>query len=689
MIRKTISFVLLTSVLLFAQLDRTQKPKPGPAPEIKIGEYESFTLDNGLQVFVVENDKLPRVTVSLQLHREAIMENENTGYISIAGELLRAGTENKTKDELDEAIDFIGADISTSSTGIYGSSLSKHTDKLLALMSDVLLHPSFKEEELEKIKKQTISGLKAAKEQPSAIASNVRKVLLYGKDHPYGEIQTEETVANITAEMCKEYYNTYFHPNIAFLAIVGDITKDDAEELVKKYFSEWTAKEVPTFTYTDVSAPANNKIAFVDRANAVQSVVNITYPISLDKFGDDAIKASVMNYLLGGGVSGEFFQVLREEKGYTYGAYSSITGDKLVGNFTSACDARNEVTDSVIITFLDVMKKFRNEKVSEEKLQAAKNFLTGSFSRALESSQTVAGFALNIARYNLPSDYYQNYLKKLNSVTVNDIHESAQKYVNPENAHILIVGKGDDVLEGLVKLSGDNKVSFYDTYGNEYDPSANKAEEGVTAKSIIENYISAIGGREKVEKIKDKTTLITSKVQGMEIKLEIFNKAPNKYLQTMDAGMMKQKSVYDGVVGKVAAMGKEQILEGDYLENMKMEATLNLFLNYSAAGINAKLAGTDKVDGEDVYIVNLTLPNKDVWTHYYSKTSGLLVKESKSLKLPQGVMTQSSLYNDYKEVDGIKFPFKITQSVGPQSMELEVTSLKTNTGLEDSLFSTK
>jgi len=127
----------------------------------------------------------------------------------------------------------------------------------------------------------------------------------------------------------------------------------------------------------------------------------------------------------------------------------------------------------------------------------------------------------------------------------------------------------------------------------------------------------------------------------------------------------------------------------DYLENMKMEATLNLFLNYSAAGINAKLAGTDKVDGEDVYIVNLTLPNKDVWTHYYSKTSGLLVKESKSLKLPQGVMTQSSLYNDYKEVDGIKFPFKITQSVGPQSMELEVTSLKTNTGLEDSLFSTK
>lgn len=689
MIKKIIGFVLITTAMLFAQVDRSQKPIPGPAPEIKIGEYESFTLDNGLKVFVVENNKLPRVAFSLQLHREAIMEKENTGYIPIAGELLRTGTVTKTKDELDEAIDFMGANISTSSTGIYGSSLSKHTDKLLALMSDVLLHPSFKKEELEKIKKQTMSGLKAAKENPSAIAANVRRVLLFGKDHPYGELQTEETVANVTVEMCKEYYNTYFHPNIAFLAIVGDITKDDAQELVEKYFGEWKAQEVPTYTYSDVSAPANNKYAFVERANSVQSVIKVSYPISLDKFGDDAIKASVMNYLLGGGASGEFFQVLREEKGYTYGAYSSTNGDKLVGSFTASCDARNEVTDSVIITFLDVMNKFRDEKVTEEKLQAAKNYITGSFSRSLESSQTVARFALNIARYNLPSDYYQNYLKKVNSLTVEDIHESANKYVKPENAYILVVGKGDDVLEGLEKLSGDNKVAFYDNYGNEYDPSANKVEDGVTAESVIDNYISAIGGRENVEKIKDRTSYITTKVQGMEMKLEVFNKAPNKYLQTLDAGVMKQKTVFDGTVGKISAMGNTQLLEGDKLDEMKYEATLNLFLNYAGADITTKLAGTDKVEGEDVYVVNLTLPSKDVWTHYYSKTSGLLVKESKSLKLPQGVMTQNISYNDYKDVNGVKFPFKIIQSVGPQTMELIVTSMKTNTGLEDSLFSTK
>ena len=689
MIKKILSFVLLTATLIFAQVDRTKKPEPGPAPEIKIGEYETFTLDNGLRVFVVENNKLPQVAFSLQLHRDPILEKENVGYVAIAGQMLRTGTVSKTKEQLDDAVDFIGANLSTSATGIFASSLTKHTDELLTLMSDVLLHPAFRQEELDKIKKQTISGLKAAKEDPSSIAANVRKAILYGKNHPYGEIETEESINNVTVDLCKNYYDTYFRPNIAFLAIVGDITKDDAEDLVKKYFSDWKKKDVPTFDYNKVTAPTKDEIAFVDRPSAVQSVINITYPINLEKFGDDAITASVMNYLLGGGASGEFFQILREEKGYTYGAYSSITGDRLVGNFTASCDARNEVTDSAVTTFLDVMNKFKNEKVSEEKLQAAKNFITGSFSRSLESPQTVARFALNIARYNLPSDYYQNYLKKINAVTVDDIQKSAQKYIKPDNAYILVVGKGDDVISGLEKLKGVGTIHYYDTYGNEYDPSANKVEEGVTAQSIVEKYISAIGGREKLMNIKDKSTSLSAKVQGMEMKLEIYNKAPNKYLQTLDAGMMKQKTVFDGNKGKISAMGQEQVLEGDKLVDMKLEATLNLFLDYKNAGITMKLTGTDKVNGKDVYVVSLTLPNNNVWTQYYDKDSGLLLKETKNIKMPNGVMTQGTLFDDYKDVDGIKFPFKFSQSFGPQTIDMNVTSIKINSGLADSLFTVK
>ncbi len=688
MIKKILSFVLFATSL-FAQVDRTIMPKPGVAPEIKIGEYESFQLENGLKVFVVENDKLPRVAFSLVLHREPILEKENMGYVSIAGSLLRTGTTNRTKDELDEEIDFIGASLSASATGIYASSLTKHTDKLLELMSDVLLNPSFKQEELDKIKKQSISGLKAAKEEPSAIAGNVRKVLLYGKDHPYGELETEETVESITVDMCKDYYNTYFHPNIAYLAIVGDIEADDAEELVEKYFGKWQKKEIPTFEYPAVTKPTANKIALVDRPNAVQSSIRISYPVNLKKFGKNAITASVMNYLIGGGASGDFFQILREEKGYTYGAYSSLSGNKLVGSFTASCDARNEVTDSAVVAFLDVMEKFRTTKVSAERLQAAKNYITGSFSRSLENSQTVARFALNIARYNLPSDYYKTYLQKISEVTVEDIYESAQKYITPNNAYIVVVGKADQVAKGLEKISPNNKINYYDNYGNQYDPSAIKIEDGVTAKTVIDNYITAIGGRANIEKVKDIVISSKGSIQGMQITLDVSNKAPNKLHSLLDAGVMKQLTVFNGTKGKMSAMGNEKVFEGDDLLQVKLESTLNLFLNYKSAGITTKLTGMEKLDGKDAYVVSLTLPNGKIWMSYYDKVSGLLVKESKTMDTPQGAFTQSTLLNDYREVEGVKYPFKLSQSVGPQTIELEVISIKVNSGLDDKLFEVK
>ncbi len=689
MIKNILSLVLLTTLTLLAQVDRSKMPKPGKAPEIKISEYDSFVLDNGLKVFVVENHKLPRVAFSLVLHRDAVIEKENMGYISIAGSLLRTGTTNRTKDELDEAIDFIGASLSTSSTSVNASALTKHTDELLEIMSDVLLNPSFKQEELDKIKKQTISGLKAEQERPAAIAGNVRKVLLFGKDHPYGELETEKTVENVTLDMCKDYYNTYFHPNIAYLAIVGDITKDDAKKLVEKYFGDWKAKEVPTHNYPSVDKPSANKIALVNRPSAVQSTINIAYPVNLKRFGKDAITATVMNYLLGGGASGELFQILREEKGYTYGAYSSLTGDKIVGNFTASCDARNEVTDSAVVAFLEVMKNFKNKKVSEEKLQAAKNFITGSFSRSLESPQTVARFALNIARYNLPSDYYKTYLQKLNAITADDIYKSAQKYIAPDNAYIIVVGKGDEVAEGLKTLNLNNEISYYDNYGNKLDPSANKVEASVTAKSIIDNYVTAIGGKANLVKIKDRTISMKGTVQGMQIKVDISQKAPNKYLSLLDAGVMKQKTVFDGKSGKMSAMGNEKIFEGDDLLQLELEGTLNIFLDYNSAGITTKVTDVEKIDGKDAYVLSLTLPNGKVWMNYFDKESGLLVKESKTLETPQGNFTQSTLLKDYKEVEGVKYPHKITQSVGPQTMEFEVTSIKVNSGLSDDLFNVK
>lgn len=230
--------VLAFSGSAFAQVDRSKLPEPAPAKSIQIGDYESFTLKNGMQVFVVENHKLPRVTLSLVFDHEPVMEEDNAGYIGMVGTMLRRGTTTRTKEQIDEEIDFIGGSLGAGPTSVYASSLSKHQDKLLDLMADIMFNPTFPEEELDKIKTQTISGLAANKEDANSISSNVTTALVYGKNHPYGTLTTEETVGNIKIDDIKNYYQSYFKPNIAYLAIVGDINKKEAQKLVKKYFAK-------------------------------------------------------------------------------------------------------------------------------------------------------------------------------------------------------------------------------------------------------------------------------------------------------------------------------------------------------------------------------------------------------------------------------------------------------------------
>ena len=177
---------LFVSSVALAQIDRTKLPEPGPAPEIKLGDVEDFTLPNGLKVFVVENNKLPRVAFSLVLERDPLFEGEKAGMTGFVGEMLTAGTTHRTKEQLDEEVDFIGASLSASSTSLYGSSLKKHQDKILELMADVLFNPVFPQSELDKQKKQALTGLAAAKDNPDAISGLLTNALVYGKDHPYG-----------------------------------------------------------------------------------------------------------------------------------------------------------------------------------------------------------------------------------------------------------------------------------------------------------------------------------------------------------------------------------------------------------------------------------------------------------------------------------------------------------------------
>lgn len=692
--KKTLNPVFLLLFLLlaansYAQLDRSKIPPAGPAPVIQLGKYESFTLKNGLKVFVVENHKLPRVAFSMVLDYDPILEKAAAGYVSIAGQLMRTGTKTRTKDQLDEEIDFIAASLSTSATGAYGSSLKKHQDKLLSLLSDVVLNPNFTQSELDKLKKQTKSGIASRKDDPESVAELVSNVVLYGKNHPYGEYETEASIDKINLARIKAFYTTYYKPNIAYLAVVGDITLAEAKTAVEKYFGKWQPGSVPKAPYPVPASPVKTQVALVDRPDAVQTVLDIKHTINLKPGSPDAIKVRVTNDLLGG-QGGRLFTNLREKHGYTYGAYSSLSADKLIGEFTASASARTAVTDSALVEFFNELRKIREEKVSPEELKRSKSGIMGSFARSLESPQTIASFAINTARYKLPADYYRNYLRKLDSVTIEDVGVIAKKYIHPDHATIIAVGKGAEIGD---KLQQFGPITYYDAEGNKVTaPSATKAviPAGVTAETVLDNYVKVIGGKANLEKIQDLTMTMSATIQGTPLTIVQQKKAPNKVLMSINAqGMEVQKTVSNGAKATMSAMGQTQQIEGKQMEATTLIEALNLELVYDKLGIRKQLTGMEKINGKETYKIEFTLPGGDKFYDYYDATTGFRLRRVSTLETPQGSINRTTDYDNYKEVNGVKFPFTVSQSAGPQQIKMDVQSIEINKGLKDEIFEVK
>jgi predicted Zn-dependent peptidase len=684
--RFIISYLLVIACFVnaLAQVDRSQVPEAGPAPVINIPTPETFTLKNGMKVFVVEDQRLPRVAFNLILNIDAIQEGEKAGYVGMAGDLLRNGTSTRSKAQIDEEVDYIGATLSTSATGIYAASLKKHSETLLELMTDVLYNPTFPEEEFEKNKKQLLSALAVNKDDPASIAGNVTSVLFYGSDHPYGELTTEETVNNISVEDCRNYYNQYFSPSIAYLAIVGDITVKEAKKITKKYFADWTAREVDIPVFSTSNAPEETRVALVNRSNSVQSEIRVGYPIALKKGHPDAQKLSVLNQILGGGSSGRLFKNIREDKGYTYGAYSSISSDPIVGYFRASMSVRNEVTDSALTETLYEMSRIVKAQVTEQELLAAKATMMGSFARSLESPQRIAGFALDVARYNMPADYYTNYLKKIEALTVADIQAIAERYITPENAWLIVVGKAADVGEKLKKFG---PVEYYDIYGNEYVPEEATIPAGLTAEKVMQNFIEAMGGETALAAVKDMSLTWKGEMQGRALQIKVLKQNPVKiHTEFSMGGMTIMKQIYDGENVHMEQMGQAVPLTDEQKKDLDYEASMVNEVYVLENALPAKLTGIENIDGKNAYVVEVTIPSGNVETNYYSIETGLKMRSSQMVETPQGAMAQTSDILEYKEVDGLMFPSVVTIPLGPQSMKTTLQDIKLNSGIDESAF---
>lgn len=671
-------------------LDRSIRPTPTAPPGIKLGDIQSFDLPNGLKVFVVENHKVPVVTYSIALNIYPALEGEAAGLAAITSDLITSGTKTHTKDQFDNAIDFIGAKLSVSPTGLFASSLKRQNQRLIELISDVLLNADFKQEELDKLKKQNLSQLAQQRDEPDAISQNVSAVLNFGKDHPYGELITEESIGKITLEKCTNYFKTYFRPNVAFMAIVGDIKLAEIKPLVEKYFSSWEKAEVPSFIPPMPPVQEKPRVAFVNKPGAVQSVVNITYPVDLKPNSEDVIKTRVMNTILGGDLSSRLFMNLREKHGYTYGSYSSLSTDPLVGEFSASASVHNGITDSAVTEILLEMKKLQSEKVTQNELDLIKNYLNGNFAISLENPATIARFAIDIERYNLSKDYYTYYLKNLAAVTADDVLSVAKKYIRPDNATILVVGNQEEVAKKLESFSPDKKIDYYNIYGNSPEGVVTEAPAGTSPKSIINAYVKAIGGIKVLKSIKDISIQRSADSQYGKITMTEQRKYPNKYNMTITIGeVIVQKMIYDGNKGSQSGMQGQKEITGDELTELRMEAFNVHELYYEKLGYKLEVKGIETINTSEAYVLEVTSPTGKKTIEWYDVDTGYKVRTTQTTVTEEGNVTQTIDYMDYKDVDGIKYPTFILIKGGPLPLKLELTSVDINKGIDNSNFKTE
>lgn len=671
---------------------RKNAPKPGDAPQIRIGKAETFQLANGLTVIVVENHKLPKVSYRVFVDYDPVLEKEAAGYVDMVGALLTKGTQARTKAQIDEAVDFLGASLNADANGVSGSCLSKHSDKLLPIMSEVLLKPAFPEAEFEKIRRQEESRLMAAKEDPAAMAANVNAVLKYGKEHPYGEITTPATLSKITLDKIKTHYQTFFKPNISYLVITGDITREKAEKQAKKYFGAWQKGEVPKQPQFMPRAPEQTRVAFVHKPGAVQTIVNITYPVDLKPGSTDALKVRVMNAVLGGYFKSRINTNLRETHGWTYGAGSSLVPDKWVGSFNASASVRNVVTDSAVVEILKEMNRLRSEKIPRDELRTVKNVLTGQFSQSLEEPGTVAQFALNIARYGLPADYYEQYLSNLQAISAEEVLFMAKRYLTPDNAHIIAVGNKDEVAEKLQSCSPGGPVQFYDAYGNPVKPAGNTAvPPGMDAGKVIEDYLNAIGGNAAVNAIRDLKTTSTMQTPGPTLSIKTSQKGGDKIaVEVSIDNQPVNKQVFDGAKGFITGGGPEpkaQPLEGEALADLKEQALFCKEAAYAKNGYKLNLKGIERVGAADAYAIEVTRPDGKKSTDYYDVKTSLKLREESTAVGPGGPLPRVVDFSNYRPVGGVQMPWHMSISgMLPVPVSVQVTDIRVNEGVEDEVF---
>ncbi|MBB6682237.1 insulinase family protein [Aequorivita sp. 609] len=438
-----------------SSFDRSVEPPYGESPDVKVPEVWKDELSSGIKLFGIENNEVPLVQYRIQLDGGMLLENsEKIGVSNLLASLMTQGTATKTPEELENAIESLGATINTVATKeaimIYGNTLAKNYDKTMSLIEEVLLQPRWDEKEFELQKQSVLSQIERQKANPNSIAGIEFDKLIYGESNilSHDNFGTKESVEAITLDDLKTYYNTYFSPNITKFHIVGAVSQAEVSRSLTSLNDKWASKEVSFPEIAEIKHPETSKIYFYDFPGAKQSVLNFGYP-AIAATHADFYPASLMNYRLGGGgFASQLTQELREGKGYTYGVRSGFTGSSIEGTFMISSGVRSNVTYESTALIKEILENY-GKNFNENDLEITKGYMLKSGARAFETLNSKLSMLSNISNYNYPVDYAKQREATVKALTVEEVKALAEKYIRPDRMIYVIVG---DAATQLVKL---------------------------------------------------------------------------------------------------------------------------------------------------------------------------------------------------------------------------------------------
>ena len=670
-----------------AQLDRSIMPKAASPTPIQLKESEVWTTKNGMVVILSEDHKLPKVSFDLTLGYNPGLEGSKAGLNELTGSLIMSGTQNRSKDQLDKEIDFIGAALNASASNIYLSTLTKHLEKGMGLMADITLNASFPESEYTRVVDQVKSGLVSLKSEGQGMANNATYKVNFPK-HPYGEVMTFKTLEAITLDDIKGYYKQHFTPQGAYLVIVGDITRAEADAYIEKFFGSWNGNTPSQSQFGDPNKTDGNQVYFVNKPGAVQSVIQVTFPIPLRMGNPDNLKMTVLNDVFGGsGFGTRLMQNLREDKAFTYGCYSGLNIENKGAWVSVSGNFRNDVTDSAITEIVNELNRLLADDIKADELELTKATKNGSFARSLERPQTIARFAYNIQRYGLPADYYKTYLQQLDAITPADLKAIASKYIKANNYNIIVVGN-EAVLEKIKRFDSDGQVTKLDEFG---DVKSDKIASDLTINDLLTKVSLSLtqasslkAATKTVSKIKSMVQKSTLKSDKIPVALSSTSYYTNKGIQADKMefnGMIAQKQYFDGKTGYTFNMqtGKNE-MSSEELAIASMEQGVIPEMNWmnSTSAFKPEVVGIESENGKPFYVVKIAFGASGEVYHYYDKSTYLKAKTVKVMNQGGESSTTVIEYADYKSVNGVLMPQKTMLNAGPITFNITVETTEIN-----------